>query len=229
MTVQENLQTINEQIHAACQRVGRDPKEVKVIAVTKYVSEETTREALDAGIEHIGENRVEGGLDKWEALGSRGTWHFIGSLQSKKVKKVIGKFTYFHSLDRISLAKEIQKRAEEDDIVRCFVQVNVSGEESKAGLEPDEVIEFIESLAQFPAIKVVGLMTMAPFVEDIEETRPVFRGLCALQKKVQALHLSHAPCDELSMGMSNDYTVAIEEGATFIRLGSSLVGNEMNE
>ncbi|MGO4887860.1 YggS family pyridoxal phosphate-dependent enzyme [Anaerobacillus sp. MEB173] len=226
MTIKKNLQKIKEQIEVACQRTGRDPNEIKVIAVTKYVSEQTTREALHAGIEHIGENRVDSGLKKMDALGEQGTWHFIGSLQSRKAKEIINKFHYIHSLDRVSLAKEIQKRASENSTVKCFVQVNVSGEESKSGLSPAEALTFIEELSDYPAIQVVGLMTMAPFVDDPEETRPVFRGLKELQDKVQALQLSHAPCNELSMGMSNDFHIAIEEGATYIRLGTSLVGNE---
>lgn len=225
MEVRENLQKIQQNINDACKRVGRDTQEVKIIAVTKYVDEARTKEVLDAGIIHIGENRVEGGVEKFEALGDRGIWHFIGSLQSKKVKKMIDKFSYIHSLDRLSLAKEINKRAIEGKKVNCFVQLNVSGEETKSGISSDELIPFIHALAEYPAIHVVGLMTMAPFYEDAEKTRPIFRKLKQLQEEVKALKLPYAPCDELSMGMSNDYIVAVEEGATFVRLGSSLVGS----
>ncbi|WP_096199273.1 YggS family pyridoxal phosphate-dependent enzyme [Bacillus sp. FJAT-45350] len=227
MTVIENLQQIKSEIAAACQRVSRDPSEVKIIAVTKYVSVERTKEALNAGVEHIGENRIEGGLEKKESLGSIGTWHFIGSLQSKKVKKMIHDFDYIHSLDRLSLAEEIDKRVEDDRVVNCFIQVNVSGEETKAGLSPNDLTVFIENLKQYSKIKVVGLMTMAPFVEDPEETRTVFRQLKELQKKVQTMNFYHAPCNELSMGMSNDFHIAVEEGATYIRVGTSLVGKEV--
>ncbi|WP_413380025.1 YggS family pyridoxal phosphate-dependent enzyme [Alkalihalobacillus sp. 1P02AB] len=226
MTVKEKYEALLSEIEDICHSVGRDPKRINVIAVTKYVSEETTQKALEAGVQHIGENRAEGGVEKWEALGNQGIWHFIGSLQSKKVKKVIDKFDYFHSLDRISLAEELDKRAKPGQVIRCFVQVNVSNEESKSGLSKEEVLPFIESLEKFPAIEVVGLMTMAPFYEAPELTRPVFRGLRELQELVAAKQFTHAPCLELSMGMSNDYRVAIEEGATFIRVGTALVGKE---
>lgn len=226
MTVKENLQSIQAAIEEACQRVGRNVEEIHLIAVTKYVSVQTANEALLAGVKHLGENRVEGGIEKWEALGDKAEWHFIGTLQSRKVKDIIGKFEYIHSLERLSLAKEIDKRAKSGQTVKCFVQVNVSGEQSKSGLSVEEVIPFIHELAHYQSIEVIGLMTMAPFVEDAEETRPIFRRLKQLQEEIQALNLKHAPCKELSMGMSNDYIVAIEEGATYIRLGTSLVGKE---
>lgn len=225
MTVQQNFARIQQEIKNACGRVGRDINSVKIIAVTKYVSDERALEALKSGITHIGENRVEEGVRKWHALNKKGTWHFIGTLQSRKVKEMIDIFDYIHSLDRLSLAREIQKRATKT--MKCFIQVNVSGENSKHGIQPSELKDFVTALEQFPFIEVVGLMTMAPNEEHPEETRPIFRKLKELQKEVQALNLSYAPCKELSMGMSNDYHIAIEEGATFIRLGTSLVGNEL--
>lgn len=225
LTVKQNLARIQQEIDAACQRVGREKNSVKIIAVTKYVSDERAKEALEAGISHIGENRAEEGARKWHVLNGNGTWHFIGTLQSRKVKEMIEIFDYIHSLDRLSLAKEIQKRASK--IVKCFIQVNVSGEDSKHGLQPSQLIEFVTALSQFSFIEVVGLMTMAPNEEDPEATRPNFRKLKDLQKEVQALKLPYAPCEELSMGMSNDFHIAIEEGATFVRIGTSLVGKEM--
>lgn len=224
--MKENLQSIQASIQEACQRVGRNAKDVQIIAVTKYVSVETANEAILAGVKHLGENRVEGGLKKWEELHDKANWHFIGSLQSRKVKDMIGKFEYIHSLERLSLAKEIDKRAKSGQTVKCFVQVNISEEQSKSGLSVEEVIPFIHELDKYESIQVIGLMTMAPFVEDAEETRPIFRRLKQLQEEIRALNLKHAPCTELSMGMSNDYIVAIEEGATYIRLGTSLVGKE---
>lgn len=225
LTVKQNLARIQQEIDAACQRVGREKNSVKIIAVTKYVSDERAKEALEAGISHIGENRAEEGARKWHVLNGNGTWHFIGTLQSRKVKEMIEIFDYIHSLDRLSLAKEIQKRATKK--VKCFIQVNVSGEDTKHGLQPSQLIEFVTALKQFSFIEVVGLMTMAPNEEDPEATRPNFRKLRDLQKEVQALKLSYAPCEELSMGMSNDFHIAIEEGATFVRIGTSLVGKEM--
>lgn len=224
MTVKENLANIQHEIDVACQRVKRDSSEVQIIAVTKYVSDERAKEAMNAGIIHIGENRAEEGIRKWQVLDGIGVWHFIGTLQSRKVKDMIDKFDYIHSLDRLSLAKEIQKRANKK--VKCFVQVNVSNEQSKHGLQPEKVIDFIQSIKDYPLIEIVGLMTMAPYVENQEETRQYFRKLNEIKKDVQALQLSYAPCNELSMGMSNDFQVAIEEGATFIRLGTSLVGEK---
>ncbi|HZG61171.1 MAG TPA: YggS family pyridoxal phosphate-dependent enzyme [Anoxybacillus sp.] len=224
MSVSANLAAIKKNIVEACERVGRNPADIRIIAVTKYVSIERAKEAYMAGITDFGENRDEGFLQKYEALGSEPTWHFIGTLQSRKVKNVIDKIDYLHSLERLSLAEEIQKRATKP--VKCFVQVNVSGEESKHGLPPQEVIPFIEKLKEFPNIIVVGLMTMAPFTDNEQEIRRCFRELKKLQEEIQALHIPYAPCTELSMGMSNDYIIAIEEGATFVRLGTSLVGKE---
>ncbi|MDP4553081.1 YggS family pyridoxal phosphate-dependent enzyme [Alkalihalobacillus macyae] len=224
MNVRENLETITRNINEACERSSRQSTNVNVIAVTKYVSIERTKEALDAGVSNFGESRDEGLLEKVNALGTDPSWHFIGTLQSRKVKEIIDYVDYIHSLDRRSLAKEIQKRANRE--ISCFVQVNVSGEESKHGLSPYETIPFIEALKDFPMIKVVGLMAMAPNTEDSEEIRNVFKTLRTLSETVQDLSIAHAPCTELSMGMSNDYEIAVEEGATFVRIGSSLVGNE---
>ncbi|GAE33870.1 YggS family pyridoxal phosphate-dependent enzyme [Halalkalibacter akibai] len=225
MTIKQRLELIQAEIKHACNKVDRDASEVKIIAVTKYVSSETTKATLDCGLIHIGENRVEGAIEKWEAFNERGIWHFIGSLQTRKAKKIINKYEYLHSLDRLSLAEEVDKRLEQG-VMKCFVQVNVSGEESKAGVDPEDLLPFINELAQYKKIQVIGLMTMAPFYEDPEMTRPVFRKLRELRTEIQDLKLEHAPCTELSMGMSNDYIVAVEEGATFIRLGSALVGRE---
>ena len=224
MSVKENLEGIRTRITEACQRVGRDEKNIKIIAVTKYVSSDTAKEAFEAGICNLGENRDDGLLAKWEVLGDRAVWHFIGSLQTKKVKNVIDKVNYIHSLDRLSLAKEIQKRS--TNKVKCFIQVNVTGEESKHGINPSELSRFVEELGEYPMVEVVGLMTMAPFTDDKDVIRKCFRDLRILSKNVQAMKLPFAPCAELSMGMSNDFEIAIEEGATFIRIGSSLVGNE---
>ena len=222
MAVQENLVVVKEAIKKACERAERSVQEIKLVAVTKTVGIETTNEVVEAGLTDLGENRNEGFLQKYEYFGSKVNWHFIGSLQTRKVKEVINEIDYLHSLDRLSLAKEIQKRATKK--VRCFVQVKTSREESKQGLSTEEVIAFIQALQDFDKIEVVGLMTMAPFTGEEAEIRRCFRTLRMLQKQVQELELPYAPCEELSMGMSNDYTIAIEEGATYIRLGTILVG-----
>lgn len=221
-SVESNLQIITEKIAKACEKVGRDPEEVTIIAVTKYVTIERAQEALKSGIIHLGENRDQELLKKYEVLGNQPIWHFIGTLQTRKVKKIIDKVDYIHSLDRLSLAEEIHKRANRK--IPCFVQVNVSGEESKHGLPPEEVLPFIQQLAMYSNIEIVGLMTMAPYIKDEQILRNCFRSLKQLQDEIQNLKLPYAPCTELSMGMSNDYEIAVEEGATFVRIGTSLVG-----
>ncbi|PLR87548.1 YggS family pyridoxal phosphate-dependent enzyme [Bacillus sp. V33-4] len=224
MRVSAKLDKINGHILQACQKVNRSPEDIKIIAVTKYVSTERAAEAVAAGINNLGENREEGLLAKWEVLKDKPDWHFIGTLQSRKVKNIIDKVAYIHSLDRLSLAQEINKRAEKT--IFCFVQVNVSGEQSKHGIAAEHAIDFIKELAQFSHIEVTGLMTMAPNTEDETVIRNCFRRLKELQITIQRLEMPHAPCRELSMGMSNDYTIAVEEGATMVRIGSALVGEE---
>jgi len=197
---------------------------IEIVAVTKQVGIDRTQEAVDAGIRHLGENRPEGLKLKHGEIKGDVVWHYIGTLQSRKVKDVIGLIDYLHSLDRMSLAKEIQKRA--DQPVNCFIQVNVSGEDSKSGFSPEEVPAVIESLKEFDKVHVVGLMTMAPNTEDETLLRATFKGLKELQQQIAAKKWAHAPCTELSMGMSNDYLIAAEEGATFVRVGTALVGSE---
>ncbi|WP_379967071.1 YggS family pyridoxal phosphate-dependent enzyme [Ectobacillus sp. sgz5001026] len=221
MTVLNHLEHVTHEIEQACKKVNRLSSEVTIIAVTKTVGDEKTKEVLHAGLTHLAENRVEGFLHKHEVFGHEASWHYIGSLQTRKVKEIINKIDYLHSLDRISLAEEIQKRAEKT--IRCFVQVKTSSEESKHGLNPQEAILFVKELEAYDKINVVGLMTMAPYTNNEDEIRSCFHALKSIQSEIHALHLPYAPCTELSMGMSNDYTIAIEEGATFIRLGTILV------
>ena len=224
MNVRENFETITKEIAGTCEKVGRSADEVKLIAVTKYVTYTRVEEAIEAGITDFAENRPQNYVERKSKYSDK-TWHLIGSLQTRKVRDVINEVDYFHALDRDSLAKEIEKRAEKE--VNCFVQVNVSGEESKHGLTAEETVEFIKSLEQYSKIKVVGLMTMAPFIDDEDVLRNCFRKLRQVRDEVKALKLPYAPCEFLSMGMSNDYKIAIEEGATHIRVGTALVGNEL--
>lgn len=222
MSVEKNLQHIQEKIIEACKKVNRDPHEIMLIGVTKYTTIEKAEELIQNGVINLGENRDQEFLSKYEVIGNRAEWHFIGTLQSRKVKNIIDKVDYIHSLDRLSLAKEIDKRATKK--INCLVQVNVSEEESKHGLKREETIPFIENLAEYQNIRVIGLMTMAPNTDNENILRKVFRDLKKLQEEVQNLGFEHAPCDQLSMGMSNDFEIAIEEGATMIRIGSLLVG-----
>lgn len=220
-SVKENLVEINSQICNSSEESEFNTAP-QVIVVTKYVTIDRAKEAYEAGLKNFGENRIEGILEKKKHLPDDAIMHFIGSLQTRKVKDIINEIDYLHALDRLKLAKEIEKRAEH--VVKCFVQVNVSGEESKHGMSPDDVIPFIQELKDFKHIEIVGLMTMAPLTEDKIKLRQYFNQLRLLKEKVQSLNLSYAPCTELSMGMSNDFNEAILEGASYVRIGTKLVG-----
>lgn len=220
-SVKENLVEINSQICNSSEE-SEFNMAPQVIVVTKYVTIDRAKEAYEAGLKNFGENRIEGFLEKKKHLPDDAIMHFIGSLQTRKVKDIINEIDYLHALDRLKLAKEIEKRAEH--VVKCFVQVNVSGEESKHGMSPDDVIPFIHELKDFKHIEIVGLMTMAPLTEDKIKLRQYFNQLRLLKEKVQYLNLSYAPCTELSMGMSNDFNEAILEGASYVRIGTKLVG-----
>ncbi|WP_210141411.1 MULTISPECIES: YggS family pyridoxal phosphate-dependent enzyme [unclassified Mammaliicoccus] len=220
-SVKENLVEINSQICNSSEESEFNTAP-QVIVVTKYVTIDRAKEAYEAGLKNFGENRIEGFLEKKKHLPDDAIMHFIGSLQTRKVKDIINEIDYLHALDRLKLAKEIEKRAEH--VVKCFVQVNVSGEESKHGMSPDDVIPFIQELKDFKHIEIVGLMTMAPLTEDKIKLRQYFNQLRLLKEKVQSLNFSYAPCTELSMGMSNDFNEAILEGASYVRIGTKLVG-----
>ena len=195
--------------------------DITICAATKYVGVKEMKGLLDAGINHFGENRVQDFLHKKEQIqDSNIIWHFIGSLQSNKVKKMINSISYLHSLDRESLAKEINKYR--NNILDCFVEVNCSQESTKHGLHPNNVSDFIKNLEKYDKIRVIGLMTMAENTNDEDVIRSNFCFLKRIQQDIINLNLPYAPCRELSMGMSNDYLYAIEEGATIIRIGSRL-------
>lgn len=223
LNVQYNLEQIEKQLKTHCEK-GNISTLPNVIAVTKYVTIDRANDAYHAGIRHFGENRLEGFQLKKEALPDDIVMHFIGSLQTRKVKEVINEIDYFHALDRLKLAKEINKRAENK--IKCFVQVNVSGEESKQGVALEDVNTFIETLEQYENLEVVGLMTMAPLTDDESYIKSLFQSLRNKRDEIKALNLNYAPCTELSMGMSNDFHLAAEEGASFVRIGTKLVGKE---
>lgn len=217
-----NLEKINQEIQLACKKSVRSVKDVTMVAVTKSVGKDTAKELAELGIENMAENRVDKLLEKKMALKSFPAikWHLIGNLQRRKVKSIINEIDYFHALDSFTLAEEIQKRAEKQ--ISCFVEVNVTGEESKHGFNSDEVLDFLHQLAEFDRIKIVGLMTMAPLNASDQVLHEVFSKLKKLQSAINNQHLSYAPCTELSMGMSNDFPIAIEEGATFVRVGTAI-------
>lgn len=216
-----NYRLVKERIGRAKENSGRQGEEITLVAVTKAVTPGVIREAVALGINNFGENRVQEVLPKIEELPGDITWHFIGHLQGNKVKFVLPRFALIHSLDRLSLAKEINRQAEKlGKVVEVLVQVDIAGEETKYGLAPGETGTFIETVArEYPFIKVKGLMTMAPFEDDPEEVRPVFR---ELKKMSAGLQVPGVELKELSMGMTNDYEVAVEEGATIVRIGTAL-------
>lgn len=220
MRILDNVNKVQEQIGTACAIANRSPEEITIIGVTKYVDAKMADELRASGIINLGENRADVFLEKHQELDSHISWHFIGTLQTRKVRDVINKIDFLHSLDRLSLAEEINKRV--DQKLKCFVQVNVLNEESKHGLAIDEVPDFIRHLLAYDKIVVIGLMAMAPETDDETIIRSCFSKLKQLQKEIQHLLLDHAPCTELSMGMTNDYQIAIQEGATFVRLGRCL-------
>ena len=219
MNLIENANLVREQVETARNKANRqDP--VNIIAVTKYVDVETAEALVKTGIQHIAENRVDKFLEKYQALKDYDlTWHLIGSLQRRKVKDVINLVDYFHALDSVKLAQEIQKRAEHP--IKCFLQVNISGEESKHGFSVDELDTVLADIAQLDKIKIVGLMPMAPFEASQEELQDIFSKTHQLQKQLENKQLKNMPFSELSMGMSRDFEVAIENGATYVRIGSS--------
>lgn len=219
MNLVGNADLVRQQVETARNKANRQDQ-VNVIAVTKYVDVATTEALVKTGIQHIGENRVDKFLEKYQALnGYDLTWHLIGSLQRRKVKDVINLVDYFHALDSVKLAQEIQKRAEHP--IKCFLQVNISGEESKHGFAPDELDDVLAEIAQLDKIEIVGLMTMAPFEASQEELQYIFSKTHQLQKQLEKKQLKNMPFSELSMGMSRDFEVAIANGATYVRIGTS--------
>lgn len=219
MNLVENADLVRQQVETARNKANRQDQ-VNVIAVTKYVDVATTEALVKTGIQHIGENRVDKILEKYHALKEYDlTWHLIGSLQRRKVKDVINLVDYFHALDSVKLAQEIQKRAEHP--IKCFLQVNISGEESKHGFAPDELDDVLAEIAQLDKIEIVGLMTMAPFEASQEELQDIFSKTHQLQKQLEKKQLKNMPFSELSMGMSRDFEVAIANGATYVRIGTS--------
>ena len=217
----ENLKAVRKEIGAALERAGRGPEKVCLVAVTKTVDAERIGEAAALGIKDFGENRLQEALPKLK-LFPRLRWHFIGHLQTNKAGEALTGFELIHSLDRFRLARRLQHQAERFDTeARCLVQVNISGEKSKHGLAAGELPDFLEAVSDLSRVRVEGLMTMAPWSDDPEEARPVFRRLKELQKACSRPGLA---LKQLSMGMSGDYIVAVEEGATMVRVGSSLFG-----
>lgn len=225
-TIRDNIETIRLNIKNAKENVERSSDDVTLIAVTKTVDVDKVLEAIECGVTDVGENKPQELARKYEIIGDKVRWHLIGSLQTNKVKYIIDKVHMIHSLDRIGLCEEIQKRAEKiDRVIDCLVQVNISKEDSKHGLEEDYVIDFIKDVSsKYNNINIKGLMTMAPFTDDEDNIRIVFKKLKNLSLKIENLNIPKVSMNYLSMGMSNDYKIAIEEGSNIIRVGTSIFG-----
>lgn len=223
--LKEQLEQVNQNIQEACEKVKRNRDEVTLIAVSKTKPIEVLQEAYDLGVRVFGENKVQELVDKYEALPKDIEWHLIGHLQTNKVKYIIDKVAMIHSVDSLKLAETIEKEAAKKDcIANILVEVNVAEEDSKFGLKVDEVLPFIEKISTFPHIRVKGLMTIAPFVENAEENRDIFTNLHKLSVDIEAKNIDNTSMSVLSMGMTNDYEVAVEEGATMVRVGTGIFG-----
>lgn len=223
--IHENLNEIEGQIAAACQRSGRSTGEVTLIAVSKTMPVEALREAYQAGVREFGENKVQELLMKLPELPADIRWHMIGHLQKNKVRQIVGKTVLIHSVDSIGLAEEIEKEAAKKNIeVDILLEVNVAGEDSKFGFALDVVLEAAMQISKLSHVHIKGLMTIAPFVENSEENRDVFCKLYQLYVDIKSKNIDNVNMSVLSMGMTGDYVTAIEEGATMIRVGTGIFG-----
>jgi PLP dependent protein len=224
-----NIAAVQERIASACRRAGRRTEEVTLVGVTKTFPPEMVREAVCAGVRDIGENYVQEALHKREAVTEPDVrWHFIGHLQSNKVKSVADWVYLVHALESRSLAKELNARAAHAGrVVETLVEVNTTGESSKFGLPPERVAEFVQSLEEFSHIRIAGLMTIGPFLPDPEGSRPMFRMLRTLRDRLAQRRQPNLDLRHLSMGMTGDYEVAIEEGATLVRIGTAIFGSRI--
>lgn len=224
--IYENYKAIQEKINAACERAGRNPEEVTLIAVSKTKPNAMIQELYDQGVRDFGENKVQEMTAKYDALPKDIRWHLIGHLQRNKVKYIVDKAVLIHSVDSFRLAEAINIEARKRNIIAdILIEVNVAQEETKFGITTDDVLFMIQEISdKLTNVRVKGLMTIAPYVSDPEENREIFRELKKLSIDIIDKNINNVSCDILSMGMSNDYEVAVEEGATLVRVGTSIFG-----
>lgn len=224
--LRENLKQVEEKIQAACERAGRDRSEVTLIAVSKTKPVEMLQEVYDAGIRHFGENKVQELCDKIEKMPADMKWHMIGHLQRNKVKYIVGNnVALIHSVDSCRLAEEINIQAKKKQvIVPILVEVNIAEEESKFGISAEDAIQLVGQIAALENVRIKGLMTIAPYVVDAEENRPYFQRIKQLSVDIRNKNIDNVSMEILSMGMTGDYEVAIEEGATMVRVGTGIFG-----
>ncbi len=224
-SIAENIRDIQERIAVAARRVHRDPSSVKLIVVTKTIGGERIREAVAAGAMVLGENRVQEARDKIAELGPIASWHLIGHLQTNKAKYAVTLFYLIHSVDNLALARELDRQAAKHSKTQdVLIEVNISGEASKAGVGSEDAKVLIREAANLKNIRIQGLMTIPPYAEDPEASRPVFRRLRELAQDIAKEQIPNVAMKELSMGMSGDFEVAVEEGATLVRVGTAIFG-----
>ena len=225
MPIRENVQFARNKIAEACRRRGRKSEEIELVAITKTVDVEQINEAIEAGIRVVGENRVQEAWRKFQEVGEKVHWHMVGHLQTNKVKRVLQFADMIHSVDSVYLAREIQTQAKKlERTIEILIQVNTSGEESKFGLEPEATIGAIEEVSTLPNLKIKGLMTIGAFLPNPEDVRPCFKLLHDLKDRVNERGITSVEIGTLSMGMTNDYEIAIEEGSTMVRVGTAIFG-----
>ncbi len=227
MSISENIASVLQRISFSAIKAGRRTEEVKLVCVTKESDVEMARMAISCGITDIGENRVQEAISKYRSLGNVVRWHMVGHLQRNKAKDAVEIFDLLHSVDSLSLMEELNKQAgrlnKRQDVL---IQVNVQGEKQKFGIDPQGVKELITAAPNFQNIKVIGLMTIAPLVGEQERTRSIFRELKQMAREIRALQIKDVEMRELSMGMTQDFEVAIEEGSTMVRIGSAIFKNQ---
>lgn len=225
MSVNDNYKRVQERIAAAAGRAGRDPSEITIIAVTKTFGPEVVMEAIGAGIEDVGENKIQEFLKKAEAVTLPCRWHLVGHLQTNKVTKAVGRFALIHSVDSLRLAERLNRISEERGIVTdILLEVNTSGEGSKYGFEPAETVEACGNISALAGVQVKGLMTIGPWVTDIRAISAAFERLARLRQEVSESGIERISMEHLSMGMTEDFETAIELGSTIVRLGRVLFG-----
>ena len=223
--IKNNLKIINVKIKKAALKASRNPEKIKLVAVTKAAAIEQIKEAINAGVKIIGENKVQEAKEKYQILSADIEWHLVGHLQTNKVKYAVEIFDLIHSVDSIKLAKEIDRRSLQfGKITNVLIEVNISGEKTKYGIKPEEVVPFLKEISEFPRVWIRGLMTIAPIVEDKEKARPYFRKLRELSKEIKSKNIKNVKMDYLSMGMTEDFEIAIEEGANMVRIGRGIFG-----
>lgn len=228
LTIKEAINDVSQRIMSACKKVGRNPDEVTLIAVSKTMPVEAIREAMACGVIEFGENRPQELRDKQAVITEPLHWHMIGSLQTNKLKYVIGKTVLIHSVDSFSLAQAIEEvSAKKELVTEILLEINVAGEATKHGISPEEAEKLIREIARLPHVKIRGLMTVAPYTENAEENRIYFKKMKQLMVDINSKNIDNVYMDILSMGMTGDYEVAVEEGATLVRVGTGIFGHRV--